>query len=143
MANFFLSPAFLLIVSITLVIISESQVESQCCHASFGRRRCADGKRGTPCCGKESCNIFCCNCGSCRSGKSKRDVEDNIVSQTGDREHLHDLNKDGFYDLLEARQLLRSGACGNYSEKVGKFPSEFDRMDKDKDGKLSYEEING
>jgi len=60
-----------------------------------------------------------------------------------EREHFHDENQDGFYNIEEAHELIRSGDCGNYEDKTGKFAAEFDRMDKNKDRKLSYEEING
>ncbi|CAL8143437.1 unnamed protein product [Orchesella dallaii] len=102
---------------------------------------CHDNTWPTPCCAYKACNFFCCNCsdGGCRRGKrSIRDVND--VQQ---EEHAHDKNKDGFYEKYEVHNLVLSGSCGNYSEKVGEWETEFHRMDKDKDGKLSYEEING
>ncbi|CAL8128821.1 unnamed protein product [Orchesella dallaii] len=147
----FSSPLGLIILcTIVSLFISENRVCGQCCGgtgASYSnyyyssRKVCGDGTDPTPCCGYKSCNIFCCNCsdGGCRRGRrSARDV--NAVQQG---EHVHDKNKDGFYEKHEVHNRLLSGACGNYSEKVGKWETEFERMDKDKDGKLSYEEING
>ncbi|CAL8132646.1 unnamed protein product [Orchesella dallaii] len=125
-------------------IVSDNQVAGQCCRSTrvnrFGGGICADGTRSTPCCGHRSCNIFCCNCsdGGCRGRRWARDVAGGHVE-----EHEHDKNKDGFYDKHEVHNLILSGTCGNYTEKVGKWEIEFRRMDKDKDGKLSYEEING
>ncbi|CAL8132636.1 unnamed protein product [Orchesella dallaii] len=141
----FSSPAGLIILCVIVsVFVSENRVSSQCCHSqhsrAHGRRICPDSTVPTPCCGYRSCNIFCCNCsdGGCRGRRWIRDV--NTVQQG---EHEHDKNKDGFYEKHEIHNLLLSGTCGNYSENVGKWETEFQRMDKDKDGKLSYEEING
>jgi len=42
-----------------------TEVQS-CCGSVFGGT-CADGTQGTPCCGRGSCNLFCCACdGGCR-----------------------------------------------------------------------------
>ncbi|CAL8132644.1 unnamed protein product [Orchesella dallaii] len=92
-------------------------------------------------CGYNPCNFFCCNCsdGGCRGKRWIRDVGGPQHSE----EHEHDVNQDGFYDMEEVHNRILSGGCGNYSEKAGTWKAEFQRMDKDKDGKLSYEEING
>ncbi|CAL8132602.1 unnamed protein product [Orchesella dallaii] len=141
----FSSPLGLIILcAVVSLFISENEVAGQCCNSVYHiwsrRHLCGDNTRPTPCCGYRSCNIFCCNCsdGGCRGRRWVRDV--NTVQQ---EEHEHDKNKDGFYEKHEIHNLLLSGTCGNYSEKVGKWETEFQRMDKDKDGKLSYEEING
>ncbi|CAL8132628.1 unnamed protein product [Orchesella dallaii] len=107
----------------------------------FGGGRCGDGTEPTPCCGLRACNFFCCNCsdGGCRGKRWIRDVR----GAQDTREHEHDVNKDGFYDKKEIHILLLSGGCGNYTEKKGKWEIEFHRLDENKDGKLSYEEING
>ncbi|CAL8132630.1 unnamed protein product [Orchesella dallaii] len=140
-----------LLIGITFtVILTENQVVGQCCRTSprvdfvSGSRwrtgGCADGTDGTPCCGHRSCNIFCCNCsdGGCRGRRWARDLNARHLE-----EHEHDKNKDGFYDKKEVHSLILSGTCGNSTEKAGIWEAEFHRMDKDKDGKLSYEEING
>ncbi|ODM91030.1 Calcium-dependent protein kinase 2 [Orchesella cincta] len=139
------------------------KVASQCCRINLFTNFCRDGAKGTPCCGVRDCNIFCCNCseGGCRDGdhtvfkhywnklvshvrgsRYARNIHDNSLSREQD-EHEHDKNKDGFYDINEAHNILLSGSCGNYTEKVSHFAEKFNQMDKDNDGKLSYEEING
>ncbi|ODM91731.1 hypothetical protein Ocin01_14949 [Orchesella cincta] len=150
------------------VIISENQVAGDCCN-SDDDSRCRDHTAATPCCGYGKCNMFCCNC-RCRGRRSEAAEDDEYYGDRRRRQsrgpsevdyvipaynrrkrdapveieqHKHDANKDGFYDILEAHRLLESGSCGNYTEKIGQFAGEFYRMDKDKDGKLSYEEING
>jgi len=131
-------------------IHSENQVSGQCCKATICDGCtwgfCGDGTNPTPCCGYNGCNIFCCNCsdGGCRgkrSGGPERWIRE--VGTEHPDEHAHDTNKDGFYDMEEVHNRLLSGSCGNYTEKMDKWKSEFERMDKDQDGKLSYEEING
>ncbi|CAL8128824.1 unnamed protein product [Orchesella dallaii] len=158
MGKFSSSLVLIILCTIVSLFISENRVSGQCCgsttigggkppasysnyyHSSSSRQVCGDGTDPSPCCGYHACNIFCCNCsdGGCRGRRSARDV--NAVQHV---EHEHDKNKDGFYEKHEVHNRLLSGACGNYSEKVGKWETEFERMDKDKDGKLSYEEING
>ncbi|CAL8132632.1 unnamed protein product [Orchesella dallaii] len=139
----FSSPLGLIILcALVSLFVSENRVSGQCCRSTgvkWGRGVCGDDTRPSPCCGRRACNFFCCNCsdGGCRGRRWARDV--NAVQQG---EHEHDKNKDGFYEKHEVHNLLLSGSCGNYSEKVGKWETEFQRMDKDKDGKLSYEEIN-
>ncbi|CAL8132634.1 unnamed protein product [Orchesella dallaii] len=149
----FSSPLGLIILcAIVSLLISEHRVSGQCCRSSIrfqlrgtgvqvGKGLCGDNTSPTPCCGYRPCNIFCCNCsdGGCRRSGRRRGRDVNAVQQG---EHEHDKNKDGFYEKHEVHNLLLSGSCGNYSEKVGKWETEFQRMDKDKDGKLSYEEIN-
>ncbi|CAL8132640.1 unnamed protein product [Orchesella dallaii] len=140
MGLFSKSLVILLIGIIFTIIVSGNQVSGQCCRSRganiLNPGSCRDGTRGTPCCGYSRCNFFCCDCGEggCRGKRWARDAADT---------HKHDKNKDGFYDKIEIYNLIRSGTCGNYTEKVGTWEAEFRRMDKDKDGKLSYEEING
>ncbi|CAL8132626.1 unnamed protein product [Orchesella dallaii] len=131
--------SILLGVTLLSIILSKHQASAQCCSGVFFRfgltHTRPDNTSPTPCCGHGRCNFFCCSCdGGCRGKRWIRDVS---------QEHLHDTNQDGFYDIVEAHNRLLSGACGNYTEKVGQLAAEFDKMDKDKDGKLSYEEING
>jgi len=84
--------------------------------------------------------MFCCNCaGGCRKAP---DFSKKHKRWEPEEEHSFDKNNDGFYDIEEAHERLRSGSCGNYTEKIARFAGEFDRMDKNKDGMLSYEEID-
>ncbi|CAL8141059.1 unnamed protein product [Orchesella dallaii] len=150
------SPFVVLLVLSILLTISP-RASAQCCRGSPFSSRCRDGSLSTPCCGIKSCNFFCCNCsdGGCREGdfwdlekEYRRFVNGNPFGGRRKRAiqiegHYHDSNSDGFYDVKEAHQLLLSGACGNYTEKVGELAGEFARLDKNKDGKLSYDEING
>lgn len=53
-----------------------------------------------------------------------------------------DQNGDGHLDLIEAHSHLKSGACGNYTEKVVDFERNFNKFDTDGDGKLSFAEVN-
>lgn len=53
-----------------------------------------------------------------------------------------DENGDGHLDLIEAHSHLKSGACGNYTEKVVDFEHNFNKFDTDGDGKLSFAEVN-
>ncbi|CAL8141063.1 unnamed protein product [Orchesella dallaii] len=140
---------------VLFLFVAISKISSQCCRINLLTNLCQDGVKGTPCCGVKSCNIFCCNCSDegCRVGdhsvwrhywnKAVSYVRGNrsLRSIQGDDEH--DKNKDGFYDFTEAYNLLLSGTCGNYTDNVARFPKEFKRMDKNHDGKLSYDEING
>ncbi|CAL8132638.1 unnamed protein product [Orchesella dallaii] len=139
------SPFGLIILcGIVSLFISENMVSGRCCRRTLQRHGrpslCHDQSWPTPCCGVNTCNIFCCNCGDsgCRGKRWARDLNTQDLE-----EHEHDENKDGFYDKKEIQSLILSGPCGNSTENSGKWESEFHRMDKDKDGKLSYEEING
>ncbi len=53
-----------------------------------------------------------------------------------------DQNGDGHLDKDEAHSHLKTGGCGNYTEKIVDFEHNFKRFDKDGDGKLSFAEIN-
>ena len=58
----------LLILYLTLVAIVVDEVTGVCCSPNSSQK-CHDCSRGTPCCGKMECNIFCCECvGGCRTG---------------------------------------------------------------------------
>ncbi|KAK4036054.1 hypothetical protein OUZ56_028125 [Daphnia magna] len=59
----------LIFVAISLIALSIVPDSVDACRPVDGF--CRDGTRGTPCCGKGRCNIFCRNCnGGCRRGKT-------------------------------------------------------------------------
>lgn len=98
------------------------------------------------CCGRGSCNWFCCNCdyGCLKDGDAKFPVppfNDNDGKTDPTKGQL-DHDGDGFVSLHEAREWSRSGRCRRSADATDEeHQREFDALDLDKDGLLSYAEI--
>ncbi|KAL7741411.1 hypothetical protein ACLKA6_000739 [Drosophila palustris] len=54
----------LLLAQLLLILMQSWEAKGVCCPR---KRICVDGTFGSPCCAYRSCNIFCCNCGKCRT----------------------------------------------------------------------------
>lgn len=52
-------PRFVLVVLICFVVMDTTY--GACCR-KFKEKYCKDCTKGTPCCGHNKCNIFCCGC---------------------------------------------------------------------------------
>ncbi|KAM8717962.1 hypothetical protein ACLKA7_004635 [Drosophila subpalustris] len=59
-----------LLLQLLVLLMQSWETKGDCCTPSFENNWCDDGTKGTPCCGYDRCNIFCCNC-RCRVGKRR------------------------------------------------------------------------
>ncbi|XP_035713097.1 uncharacterized protein LOC118437814 [Folsomia candida] len=127
---------------------------------------CDDGSLGDICCGVGQCNFFCCACdGGCimgnptnippgpppgiavPTGRKKRWTGGLPVPRKGtmypreDSFRIMDLDGDGQISWSEAYQILMTGRIGDPILKMSFVPSEFNRLDLNRDGYLSRWEI--
>jgi hypothetical protein len=118
------------LILLELMILQFPSTESVCCVVD-DRRQCADGSVAVAlCCGKGSCNVFCCNCdGGCKGSRSRGGGH--IFSEMA-AYRMMDLNGDGGVDEEEAFTYLGHLYAGNFS---------FYNYDADNDGYLSLMEI--
>ena len=131
----------IILFSLAMIILYTGSCKAECCFTEktsggydFGY--CADGFRGTPCCGNGDCNIFCCNCdNACRkmrnfldlhTGKSEEDVFDEI-----DKDKDTFISKDEFVNALSHRTYLDKKALEEH----------FSHINKEKNGKMSFDEF--
>lgn len=140
--------AFVTLSSIAMVllcVLEQSQVEALCCHTD-ANSKCNDGSNGTPCCGKGSCNIFCCNCdGGCWPSKDRRRRDENSIPEETNSTLIlsqYDTNNDGHFDHDEAHNYMMSSGCGHKSMTTDELKGHFSQLDKNGDGKLHFEEID-
>ncbi|KAL7741412.1 hypothetical protein ACLKA6_000740 [Drosophila palustris] len=75
----------LLLVQLLLILMQLWEVKGDCCVPLYGAI-CDDDTFGTPCCGYESCNIFCCNC-RCRTRSRRRMSDDDDCKRHSRRKH--------------------------------------------------------
>ncbi|KAL6957762.1 hypothetical protein U1Q18_049610 [Sarracenia purpurea var. burkii] len=124
-------------------------VQADCCAPQDAIETiCDDGSTGRPCCGKGTCNVFCCNCdGGCKKSpygndRKKRDV---LRNSTNDESHVSlilrtaDENGDGSISMTEGLRFIKI-QLPHFSNDTLKI--ELVNLDLNKDGFLSGIEID-
>ena len=111
------------------VLVDKSmRTNAVCCRVNSCGTCCDDWTKGTPCCGRGRCNIFCCNCdGGCRKGKRSND-EINTFS-------VHDLNQDSKISFDEMVTNLNEIPRHRVLD-------EFKKMDQDESGFIEAKEYD-
>ncbi|CAG7734546.1 unnamed protein product [Allacma fusca] len=129
-------PGLILVAASILLALHVNQVASECCELAW-KEECDDYEMGTPCCGVGSCNMFCCNCeGGCRTWDPNKMYKRQATSTDPyDKHRSLDINGDGDVDEADATYYVRQ------SRQTEGF--EFSAYDKDGNGVLSPEEIDG
>lgn len=121
-----------------LCILEDKQANAVCCDRSNAIGFCLDQEFVGPllCCGKGPCNIFCCNCDNgCRPIGPNRRIESTTMLAE------FDLDNDGHFSRDEARTYVLSINGGNETMIVD-LEKNFVDLDKNGDGKLSFDEID-
>ncbi|XP_063420952.1 uncharacterized protein LOC134706173 [Mytilus trossulus] len=126
-----------------------------CCR-KFKEKYCRDCTKGTPCCGHNKCNIFCCGCrcrrepsgkdcvvnqGACEcyKEKGKRSVPFPTTDMSAYVTFMDlDINKNGMMDQVEFTSALEQMQI---TDNVTVF-HHWSIMDEDKDGIISLEEFD-
>jgi hypothetical protein len=98
-------------------------------------------------CGKcDECNVWGCNCDSdyCTEFKSVIGALESILSQTNPHEIFKtiDSNQDGFIVLAEAEKYLIQKATLDRNVTKLDIPTDFDKIDTNKDGKIESSEFD-
>lgn len=103
-------------------------------------------------CGGCGCNIWGCNCDfrpgpHCQGGKRKRSVDSSLESLSGETNpqqifKMIDLNQDGFLVLPEVEKYLAQKVTVGRTVTQLDVPSEFDKIDTNKDGRLQSNEFD-
>ncbi|OJD28618.1 uncharacterized protein BKCO1_1420002 [Diplodia corticola] len=105
---------------------------------------CADGTKGTPCCGYGSCNAFCCACnGGCRTASAKRDsgmLKVVVRDQSNDAEDVEAFNA-ATAGGTEPLTVQRYTSYMNASADDQTYVDWFNKHDKNGDGVLSLDEV--
>ena len=137
------------ILIISIIVIIQSQTSNAAC-CGCGSTVCGDCSSCTPCCGYESCNIFCCNC-SCRPGNCRRDVESlflkNVHSAVADEKQaareatfrLIDLDQNGKLTPDEVDQFVKN-KYADVQDRSALYS--FDDLDTDHNGFLTIDEMD-
>ena len=109
---------------------------------------CGDGKyHDSPCCGRGSCNIFCCNCdGGCLGSTAPAFTKSDDIPNSIARYHSFDQNHDGKIDREEFKKFLsKKPGVEQLSGHVKQLQLEqllFEGVDVDKNGAITIEEFD-
>ena len=132
------------IVVIFVAIASYTSVAyGKCCGSCPWSRECLDGTHCSilNCCATGPCNIFCCNCdGMCRFsflqsvGPWAKTAADNL-NVAIERFGQFDTDQNGAIDIHELKQA-------DFSMPAYIWESEFGRIDRNRDGKITIEEFD-
>ena len=139
---------FRILVFSLVVILQDQKTNAACCGCGSGH--CGDCSNCTPCCGYDSCNIFCCSC-SCRPGNCRRDVESlflkNVHSAVTDEKQaareatfrLVDLDENGKLTPDEVDQFVKN-KYPDVQDRSALYS--FEALDTDHDGLLTIDEMD-
>lgn len=136
------SRIFLLVFSLVSLLFAGS-ANADCCYPFF--TKCGDCSAPTPYCGHGPCDIFGCNCdGGCRTGPCERSEEPPVLldSLTSAEDSFRSADVDGDRKVSFGEFVVFASASRASSLDESLLLSEFEKLDKNRDGSIESTEFD-